>query len=98
MNLPSSGIQNEIDLGSLLDKADAIKIFDPAATFDLRSLLTEKGGVNLRNELAHGLIDLGEREAEFTYLWWVVLRCVVAPLLAISPEGGDQRQTPVPQG
>jgi hypothetical protein len=51
------------------------QILDPNTLFDLRGILIERFGHNMRNESAHGLMP----EAAFfqpaaVYLWWLVLR------------------------
>jgi hypothetical protein len=82
--LTSAGLQNEKDLGQLLEDEKALEIFGEAQIFDLRSLLTEKAGANLRNELAHGLIADGAADAHCSYLWWATLRLVLYPLVRRS--------------
>lgn len=43
--------------------------------FDLQGLLVERFGHNLRNRVAHGLIDYVPCYSyESEYLWWIVLR------------------------
>lgn len=76
-----SGVENEFDLGDVLKHPRLQERFDASSVFDWRSLLTERAGANLRNELAHGLIEPGSRTLEFVYLWWTVLRCVITPFL-----------------
>jgi hypothetical protein len=50
--------------------------------FDLRGLLVEKFGSNMRNELAHGLLDLdGFKGPDAEYLWWCALRLMFLPSL-----------------
>ncbi|MGC4070843.1 MAG: DUF4209 domain-containing protein [Polyangiaceae bacterium] len=89
LTLPASGIQNELDLGALLDRPETAQMFGDPLLFDLKSLLVEKAGANLRNELAHGLINPGTHEPDLVYLWWVVLRLVMAPFLLHRPEGDE---------
>jgi hypothetical protein len=93
LTLPLSGIQNELDLGALLDKPETTRMFGESFLFDLKSLLVEKAGSNLRNELAHGLVEPESHEPDFVYLWWVMLRLVVAPFLPNQPEADTAEQT-----
>ena len=51
-----NGIQQERDLGWLLNHSKAAEMFGADIVFDLRGLLTEDFGWNLRNDQAHGLI------------------------------------------
>jgi len=47
--------------------------------FELRSMLIEKGGPNLRNLLAHGLLAAADcYSVEGFYMWWLVLKIVLA--------------------
>ncbi|MFM6367672.1 MAG: DUF4209 domain-containing protein, partial [Dolichospermum sp.] len=42
---------------------------------DIRGLLIEHSGSNLRNKMAHGLISDDDFSSSiFSYLWWLVLR------------------------
>ncbi|MFT3700172.1 MAG: DUF4209 domain-containing protein [Kofleriaceae bacterium] len=78
--LTSTGMQNELNLGQLLGHARASEILGETNVFDLRALMTEKAGSNLRNEVAHGIIGDGSRRAEKLYFWWVCLRFCLMPM------------------
>ncbi len=52
--------------------------------FDLRVLLTEKAGANLRNDIAHGLLDDGDKGGAKIYFWRMCLRLVLLPVLNAS--------------
>lgn len=69
------GIQQERDINDLLWDSTAEKVFGDDLLFDLRGILIERFGSNMRNDLAHGLMYEGEfRTAEAVYLWWLVIR------------------------
>lgn len=77
-----SGIQEEHNLNQLLYRPELRSIFSEDVIFDLQGLLVEKFGTNLRNRVAHGLMD----QAEFgspadIYLWWLSLRLCLFPQL-----------------
>ncbi|MBP0031257.1 DUF4209 domain-containing protein [Roseofilum sp. Guam] len=79
--LDSSGIQNEHNLNSTLYRPEITSIFDENTLFDLKCLLVEHAGSNLRNRMAHGLIN----DAEFmsplmSYIWWLTLRLCCLPI------------------
>jgi hypothetical protein len=80
VTFPQSGVQNAFDLNTLLALPAITTLFDEDTLFDLKNLLTEKAGANLRNELAHGLIEPGAQAESLVYLWWVALRFVLLPL------------------
>lgn len=88
--LPSSGVQNEFNLNQLLEHARAAEIFGNELNFDLRVLLTEKAGANLRNNLAHGLLDDHAKIGAKIYFWWMCLRLALVPVFAA------QRGQPAP--
>jgi hypothetical protein len=48
--------------------------FGKSIAFNLRGILVEKFGSNLRNEMAHGLAHAGSfYSPESVYLWWLAL-------------------------
>ena len=94
-NVPSSlnnkGIQSEYSLNETLKKEEFTsqlnKVFGEDLIFDLRGLLTEKFGSNLRNDMAHGLIEFGSFYSEVgCYLWWLALRFYLLPYLVRKVE------------
>jgi hypothetical protein len=73
--LESDGTQNERDLGWLLNHDKMVEIFGGDIAFDLRGILTERFGYNLRNGFAHGLLSWMEFYSEASeYLWWLIIR------------------------
>ncbi len=82
--LPSSGLQNELDLNALVRLDEFVDLFGDETAFELRGLLTEKAGTNLRNEWAHGLISDGRALPFYVYFWWRVLAFVLLPVVETS--------------
>jgi hypothetical protein len=74
----NNGIQKEDNLNTTLFPSkypQITSIFDEDTLFDLQGLLIEKSGSNLRNCMAHGLINDNEFFSPiFSCLWWVTLR------------------------
>lgn len=77
--LGAKGIQDELGLNHTL----RLPQFTEALTgvlgedllFDLRGLLIEGHGANLRNDVAHGLLNYSSFYSEpCVYLWWLTLR------------------------
>jgi hypothetical protein len=85
--LASTGIQREKDLGQLLVDPIATDLFGEGQILSLRALLTEQGGSNLRNKLAHGLIDDCSHHGHMVCAWWFTLRLMMAPLVAERKDG-----------
>jgi hypothetical protein len=78
----ADGIQDERDLGWLLTCDDAKMVFGENLLFDMRGLLIERFGANLRNQMAHGLLDVDLMVGPASvYFWWLTLHLVVQPLL-----------------
>jgi hypothetical protein len=81
-DLDNSGVQNEHNLNSILYYPEIASIFDENTLFDLRCLLVEHAGSNLRNRMAHGLINDREFMSPLmSYLWWFTLRLCCLPIL-----------------
>lgn len=82
-----NGIQNEHDLNKTLYRTEIKTIFDDDTLFTLQCLLVEHSGCNLRNRMAHGLIDDHEfQSGVMSYLWWFTLRLCCLPMLNYREE------------
>ncbi len=83
--LDNRGIQEEHRLTTTLDPSkcpEISSIFNEDTLFDLQGLLVEDSGSNLRNRMAHGLInDNGFFSPLMSYLWWLTLRLCCLPIL-----------------
>ena len=76
-NIDSNGIENENGLSSLMDLPQTKEIFGEDLSFEIRALFCVPFGPNLRNNLAHGLLD--DRSCyslETIYAWWLGLKLV----------------------
>jgi len=79
--LDSKFIQEERLLGTLLAMPETIQIFGEELVFELRGLLCEKHGCDLRNRLAHGFMTYRECFSyDVVLLWWHVIRICVLPI------------------
>lgn len=68
------GIQAEQSIIQLLDRQDVLECFGEDLIFNLRGMLIEDFGHNIRNDLAHGLVpELAFYDASSVYLWWLIL-------------------------
>ena len=92
-NLDKDGIENENGMSTLMDLPEAEQIFGKDLAFEFDSLFCNPFGPNLRNELAHGLLDEdGCNSPSAIYAWWLILRLtIVAWWNSINPvpEGED---------
>ncbi len=81
--LDDQQIQENYTLNAILYryKDELTDILGDDALFDLQGLLVERFGSNLRNLLAHGLLDQNEFFSwHILYLWWLVLRLCLTPI------------------
>lgn len=84
-NLNDDGIDMEYGLSSLLDIDKAAEIFDEDLLFQMKVFLTHKRGPNLRNEIAHGLLDdNNSNNTPSIYWWWRSLKLVIDSLVNLS--------------
>ena len=89
--LESEGTQKERDINNLLWDKKLDELFGPDILFDLRGILIEKSGCNMRNELAHGLMSYGSfYRTESVYLWWLVLRLCMGGRYKVRPQPTQQ--------
>jgi hypothetical protein len=73
--LEPGGVQPERPLSVLLETPEALQTFGANGVFELQGLLTDPLGTNLRNEVAHGLLDdSGLFGIDVLYAWWLLLR------------------------
>ena len=102
--LDDDGIQDELNLNKMLS---ASEYSGPLATFlgedfvfDMRGLLVERFGANLRNDMAHGLLDHDSfYSASGCHLWWLALRLYSLPVLAkLRREGQTEKANTEDQG
>lgn len=88
--LNRDGFQEEMDLNQLLARDAAREVLGENLCFALRALLTSRFGSNLRNRLAHGLIEMDEMySAASVYCWALILKVCVRTAIEIAPQQGD---------
>ncbi|WP_265299787.1 DUF4209 domain-containing protein [Verminephrobacter eiseniae] len=76
-NLDKDGIENENGMSTLMNLPEAEQVFGRNLAFELRALFCDAFGPNLRNELAHGLLDEEAFHSPFAiYAWWLGLHLV----------------------
>lgn len=90
-HLDKDGIDMEYGLSSLLEKDEAAEIFDDDLLFQMRVFLTHKRGPNLRNEIAHGLLDdNNSNNTPSIYWWWRSLKLVIDSLVNLPYAENDE--------
>ncbi|ADM99150.1 DUF4209 domain-containing protein [Dickeya dadantii] len=74
-NLDKDGVENENGMSTLMGLPEAEQVFGKDLVFEFESLFCNAFGPNLRNELAHGLLDEDGCNSPFAiYAWWLALR------------------------
>jgi hypothetical protein len=92
--LDDRGIQDEFDLNRIFYDYwdDLVNIFGEDIAFDLRGLLVERFGSNMRNEEAHGLMNYASFfSPQISYVWWLTLRLCLTVLIVISTQETQQQ-------
>ncbi|MDR2015208.1 MAG: DUF4209 domain-containing protein [Azoarcus sp.] len=76
-HLDVNGIETENGLSTLIDLPEAEQIFGKDLVFEFKALFCDGFGPNLRNQLAHGLLDEGACfSPPVVYAWWLALKIV----------------------
>jgi len=85
-------------LGGLFDVPEMKEIFGESCWFELRGLLIEKTGPELRNRVAHGFVSSSECYGPAAVnVWWIVLRlCLAAGMVSTRSENSDPEDTDKP--
>ncbi len=95
--LGEQGVQDMHALKTNLSRPELAEMLGDDMVFDLQGLLVERFGSNLRNRLAHGLMDLDEfYSTHALYLSWVVLRLCLVPVCAqlyAAPDPSEVEET-----
>ena len=84
------GIDTENGLSTLLKNERADDILGEDLLIELKAVFTESIGANLRNGVAHGLLDDRSSSANASvYAWWMILRLVVRSLFEKQTKGKE---------
>jgi hypothetical protein len=76
-NLDKDGVENENGLSALMELPEVTQIFGEDLSFELKALFCDAFGPNLRNKLAHGLLDDEACHSTYAiYAWWLGLKLV----------------------
>ena len=81
-----NNFQRLLSIEDVLDHEEFKKTFPDEYVFTLDSILANRLGANVRNDVAHGLMDdVRSNSHEAAYLWWFALRL----LLSVGPSPID---------
>lgn len=84
-------IQDEYPLSAIIYWRELIDVLGEDIVFNLRTLLVERQGSNLRNLAAHGLMQFNEfYSPRVTFLTWISLRLLLTPIMQITPDEDNE--------
>ena len=76
-HLDQEGIETENGLSTLIELPETLEIFGEDLTFEIKALFCDQLGPNLRNNIAHGLLDDQQSvTVDAVYAWWLGLKLV----------------------
>ena len=85
--LNADGVETENSLSALVRVPEMKKVFGEDLAFEIRALFCEPIGPNLRNDVAHGLVDDHKSESIWSvYAWRFLLRLVLLPMVQFVDE------------
>jgi hypothetical protein len=94
-NVDQDGVENENGLSTLLDLPEANKVFGKDIIFEIKAVFADALGPNLRNEVAHGLLDDNAASSVGSiYAWWMVLRLIVRSLMGLGAVSNSNDESP----
>ena len=67
---------------SILDLPNLNRVMEEDFIFNLKCVFTSKFGINMRNDIAHGILDDNEFDSQYAiYTWWFILKlvCIYSP-------------------
>jgi hypothetical protein len=83
--LDDRGVQDEHNINVLIRRPELVEILGEDIVFDLKGLLVHRFGTNLRNHMAHGLVEYnGFLTDDNSYLWWLTLHLCCLPIIKLN--------------
>ena len=85
------GVESEKSLNALLDMTETQDVFGAGMVMEMKAMLVVQGGPNLRNDVAHGLLDDNSAWSySALYMWWFCLRLVTWPVIEMISRARTQ--------
>lgn len=87
------GVESEKSMNALLDMTETDEIFGTGMVMEMKAMLVIQGGPNLRNDIAHGLLDDNSAWSYYAlYMWWFCLRLVTWPVIQMTVQSRPQEE------
>ena len=97
-NIDQDGVEEVWGVERVLGHENLIAMLGDALVYELRTLLSGRLGPNLRNLIAHGLLDENSVNGEMGfYLWWVLVRITALPTTGMAAFVERQRMAAATQ-
>ena len=97
--LTQEGIETENSLNALVDLPQTLAIFKEDLTYEIKALFCDPMGPNLRNSIAHGLLDDQQCHSAYAvYAWWWALKLVFSTFWNSLHRGPRQEYAPDTDG
>ncbi len=94
-HLDQNGIETENGLSTLMDLPQITTLFGEDLTYEIKALFCDQLGPNLRNNIAHGLLDDQQAySVDAIYAWWLALKLVTNTLWASVRMNTDRNGHP----
>ena len=89
-HLDQEGIETKNSLGTLIYLDEAEELFGENLTYEIRALFCDPIGPNLRNNVAHGLLDDQQCFTyDSVYAWWLAFKLAFNTFWNTLPPGRD---------
>ncbi|GAA4761479.1 DUF4209 domain-containing protein [Citricoccus nitrophenolicus] len=89
------GVESEKSLNALLNMTETEEVFGAGMVMEMKAMLVVQGGPNLRNDVAHGLLDDNSAWSySALYMWWFCLRLVMWPVIKMMDRARTQPAGP----
>lgn len=93
------GVESEKSLNALLDMTEAGEFFGAGMVMEMKAMLVVQGGPNLRNDVAHGLLDDNSAWSySALYMWWFCFRLVTWPVIEMMDRAQTRAATEPDEG
>ena len=85
IHFDENGIETENGLSSLMDNPEVVDIFGEDLAYEIKALYCDQIGPNLRNNIAHGLLDDQQcTTIDTIYAWWLGLKLTINPYWTLN--------------
>ena len=86
-----NGLRTEKGLSALIEYSEAKDVLGESLTYEIKAVFCDQVGPNLRNNVAHGLLNDQECNSyDSVYAWWLALKVVLNSILESMSENPDE--------